>query len=97
MAGKTLDRIREYTRQDKLKFSKHAYDEMRDDELGEHEIRETIFSADVRRIDKDELGRKCYCLEGTTRNFRRVGVVLRLDENDDKYRIITVYQIFDQP
>ncbi len=25
MAGKILDRIREYARQDKLKFSKHAY------------------------------------------------------------------------
>jgi len=38
MSGKILDRIRDYARQDKLKFSKHAYDEMRDDELGEHEI-----------------------------------------------------------
>ncbi len=95
MAGKILDRIRDYARQDKLNFSKHAYDEMRDDELGEHEICEAISNADVRRIDKDELGRKCYCLEGTTGNFRKVGVVLRLDENGDKYRIITVYQIFD--
>jgi len=95
MAGKVLDRIREYARQDKLLFSKHAYDEMRDDELGEHEIREAIFNARVYRIDKDELGRKCYCLEGATKNFRKVGVVLRLDENNDKYRIITVYQIFD--
>jgi hypothetical protein len=95
MAGKILNRIREYVRQDKLKFSKHAYDEMREDELGEHEIREAILDADLRRVDKDELGRKCYCLEGSTRNFRKVGVVLRLDENADKYLIITVYQIFD--
>jgi hypothetical protein len=95
MAGKILDRIREYARQDKLKFSKHAYDEMRDDELGEHEVREAILDSDLRRINKDELGRKCYCLEGSTRNFRKVGMVLRLDESADKYLIITVYQIFD--
>jgi hypothetical protein len=95
MAGKILDRIREYTRRNKLKFSKHAYDEMRDDELGEQEICEVILNGVIRRVDKDEIGRKCYCLEGTTRNFRKVGVVLRLDMNDDKYRIITVYEIFD--
>jgi hypothetical protein len=90
MAGKILDRIREYARQDKLKFSKRAFDEMRDDELGEHEVREAILDSDLRRVDKDELGRKCYCLEGLTRNFRKVGVVLRFDENTDKYLIITV-------
>jgi hypothetical protein len=95
MAGKILDRIREYARQDKLKFSKHAYDEMQDDELGEHEVREAILKSVLRRVDKDALGRKCYCLEGLTGNFRKVGVVARLDENEDKYLIITVYQIFD--
>ncbi|MDZ7361026.1 MAG: hypothetical protein ONB46_09910 [candidate division KSB1 bacterium] len=48
MAGKILDRIRDYARQDKLNFSKHAYDEMRDDEYALHiDPPKVVFQQDV--------------------------------------------------
>ncbi len=88
-----IGRIREKIRQGQYDLTKHAMDEMAEDNLDIRDVEETIFSGWVTRTEKEDPRGTKYVVEGKTVDRKTpVGVVGRFT-NTGRYLIITVYEV----
>lgn len=93
MAAQILARICQFIRSRKYEFTRHAVDEMAEDELSLLDIEQAILSGKIVKIETDKLRGKKYIVHGTGNTpFAKVGTVGRFIPGD-RYLIITVYAI----
>ena len=89
----SLAQIKEKIKLNEYAFSSHAEQEIQEDLLNETEVEDAIISSRVIRTQIDKLKRTVYTLEGTTRNFRQIGIICRFSDSGKYVIIITVYEI----
>ena len=95
MPRKRLDQIREKIRLRHYDMSAHAMEEMAEDGLDILDVEQATLNGQIARIEKDDPRGTKYVIEGTGLDQRTpVGVVGRFT-GDDRYLIITVYEVAD--
>jgi len=65
-----IDRIREKVRNGQYVLSFHAIDEMMDERFDEEDFEQAVMTGFIVRMQRDQLGRRKYTVEGTTRDTR---------------------------
>lgn len=92
MYNKILLRMRECVRQDKLKLTFHAIDEMIADDLMKEDLEHCILQGEILERQRDELFREYkYRIEGPALTGDYIEVVAKL--NEDNTLIITAYML----
>ena len=95
MPRNRLAQIREKIRLRQYDLSAHATEEMAEDDLDILDIEHAVLTGHLARIKKDDPRGTKYLLEGLAVNqLTPVGVVGRFT-GDDRYLIITVYEVTD--
>ena len=95
MPRKRLDQIREKIRLRQYDMSAHAMEEMAEDGLDILDVEHAALNGHIARIEKDDPRGTKYVIEGTGLDQQiPVGVVGRFT-GDDRYLIITVYEVTD--
>jgi len=93
MLGSRIERIREMIRLGEYDMSAHAMEEMVEDDLDIIDVECAILGGRVRRVEINDPRGARYVVEGTAADGTTpVGVVGRFT-NNDRYLIITVYEI----
>ncbi len=89
---KTLDKIRQATREQRYRISDHADEEMSDDNLEAMDVEQVMLSGDIaRKFTRDPRGTRYEVIGGTT-DGRRAGVICRFLPSGILL-IITAYEI----
>jgi hypothetical protein len=95
MPRKRLDQIREKIRLRQYDMSAHAMEEMAEDGLDILDVEQATLNGRIARIEKDDPRGTKYVIEGIgVDQLTPVGVVGRFT-GDDRYLIITVYEVTD--
>lgn len=95
MPRKRLDQIREKIRLRQYDMSAHATEEMAEDDLDILDIEQAVLNGHIARIEKGDPRGTKYVVEGTGMDQTTpIGVVGRF-AGDERYLIITVYEITD--
>ena len=96
MARNRLAQIREKIRLRQYDMSAHATEEMAEDDLDILDIEQAVLNGHLARIEKDDPRGTKYVIEGTAMNqLTPVGVVGRFT-GEERYLIITVYEITER-
>ena len=93
MVNQIIDKIRDAIRNDNYNMTRHAMEEIAEDELGIYDIENAILNGDILRREKDDPRGTKYIIEG--RGLDKavlIGVVGRFKETG-VFLIITVYKI----
>ena len=95
MPRNRLAQIREKIRLRQYDLSAHATEEMAEDNLDILDIEQAVLTGQLARLEKGDPRGTKYVMEGLAVNqFTPVGVVGRFT-GDDRYLIITVYEVTD--
>lgn len=95
MPRNRLAQIREKIRLRQYDMSAHATEEMAEDNLDIVDIEQALLNGHLARVEKDDPRGAKYVIEGMAVNqLTPVGVVGRFT-GDERYLIITVYEITD--
>lgn len=93
MPRSPIERVREKIRLRQYDMTAHAMEEMAEDDLDIIDVEHAVLSGRIARLEKDDPRGNKYVIEGVaTDGLTPVGVVGRF-VSDDRYLIITVYQI----
>ncbi len=95
MSRRVLRQIRKVIRAGNYDLTRHAIDEMAEDNLSIFDIEQAVLNGTIAKIDVDDPRGPIYTIIGrSSDNLIEVGVVGRLTETDI-YLIITVYEVSD--
>ena len=93
MPQSLIKRLREKIRRRQYDMTAHAMEEMAEDDLDIIDVEHAVLSGRVARLERNDPRGTKYVIEGVAADgLTPVGVVGRF-ASDDRYLIITVYQI----
>ena len=96
MPRKLIDRIRDKIRNGLYDFTRHANDEMAEDNLDITDVECSILNGKILKVEKDDPRGTKYAICGVAADQdTRVGVVGRFTETG-RYLIVTVYEITEK-
>ena len=93
MTSSILATIKNCIRVGNFDLTRHAFDEMAEDELILLDVEKSVLSGKIVKVESDDPNGPKYTIHGTGISpFQQVGSVGRF-VSDDRYLIITVYAI----
>ena len=96
MPRKIIDQIKDYIRNGLYDLTRHANDEMAEDNLDINDVEHSILNGKIIKIEKDDPRGRKYVISGTSIDGSiPVATVGRITETG-RYLIITVYEITEK-
>ncbi len=93
MSRRVLKQIRKAIRAGNYDLTRHAIDEMAEDNLSVLDIEQAVLSGTITKIDVDDSRGPIYTIIGlSSGGIIEVGVVGRLTETD-VYLVVTIYEV----
>ena len=95
MSQRVLKQIRQSIRAGEYDLTRHAVEEMADDNLSIYDVETAILTGKITKTELDDLRGSRYTIIGSAQNYTiSVGVVGRFAKIN-MYLIITVYEVTD--